>query len=74
MQKIAVLSDIHGNIAALERVVDDLRSRHVDGVINLGDHVSGPLWPAETIRCLIRQDWIKIQNAMALPIAMRFSN
>ena len=44
MKKIAVLSDIHGNIAALKAVVDDIQRKNVDQVINLGDHVSGPLW------------------------------
>jgi predicted phosphodiesterase len=60
MQKIAVLSDIHGNIAALEQVVDDIKTRQVDAVFNLGDHVSGPLWPKETIEFLMKQDWIQI--------------
>ena len=60
MQKIAVLSDIHGNILALEKVIDDIRTRGVDCVFNLGDHVSGPLWPKETIRLLMAQDWMHI--------------
>jgi predicted phosphodiesterase len=62
MQKIAVLSDIHGNIAALEKVVEDIKSRQVDGVFNLGDHVSGPLWPKETLEFLREQDWIQIRG------------
>jgi putative phosphoesterase len=62
MNKIAILSDIHGNIAALERVNDDLMSRQVDCVFNLGDHVSGPLWPKETIQFLMKQDWIQIKG------------
>lgn len=60
MKKIAILSDIHGNIIALEKVVEDLERRQVDKVFNLGDHVSGPLWPQETIRFLMAQDWIHI--------------
>ena len=35
MKKIAVLSDIHGNNAALEAVVDDLKRKHVDMVIKV---------------------------------------
>ena len=38
MQKIALLSDIHGNLPALERVVADLQRRGVERVLNLGDH------------------------------------
>ncbi len=62
MNKIAILSDIHGNLAALERVAADLRSRRADLVVNLGDHVSGPLWPKETIRFLMAQDWIHLRG------------
>lgn len=60
MKKTAILSDIHGNIIALEKVVEDLERRQVDRVVNLGDHVSGPLWPQETIRFLKAQNWLQI--------------
>lgn len=60
MRKIAILSDIHGNIAALEKVVADIESRQVDCVFNLGDHISGPLYPKETLQFLMKQDWIHI--------------
>lgn len=60
MKKIAVISDIHGNIVALEAVVQDIQRRNVEAVINLGDHVSGPLWPQETLEYLKRQDWMHI--------------
>lgn len=60
MQKIAFLSDIHGNILALEAVVTDLRQRGVDTIAALGDLVSGPLWPKETIQFLMKQDWMAI--------------
>jgi predicted phosphodiesterase len=50
--KIAVISDIHANVLALEAVLDDIASRDVDVTINLGDCVSGPLWPRETIELL----------------------
>lgn len=62
MQKIAIISDIHGNIVALEKVVEDIQARHVDCVFNLGDHASGPLWPKETVRFLMAQDWIHIRG------------
>ena len=59
-KKIAVISDIHGNIVALEAVVADIKRKKVDQVINLGDHISGPLWPKETIAFLMQQSWINI--------------
>ena len=36
--KIAVLPDIHGNLAALEAVVDDARSRGVDAFVAQAEH------------------------------------
>lgn len=60
MKRIAVISDIHGNILALEKVIDDIAQRDVDLIVNLGDHVSGPLWPKETVEYLKRQEWIQI--------------
>lgn len=51
--RIAVIADIHGNILALDAVLDDLKRRGgADLVVNLGDCVSGPLWPAETMQRL----------------------
>jgi predicted phosphodiesterase len=60
MQKIAIVSDIHGNILALEKVAADIETREVDGVFNLGDHISGPLYPKETLDFLMKQDWVHI--------------
>jgi len=45
--RIAVIADIHGNLPALEAIFADIRCREVDRTINLGDYVSGPLWPRE---------------------------
>jgi predicted phosphodiesterase len=46
--RIAVISDIHGNLPALEAVLADIAAERVDRIVNLGDIVSGPLWAAET--------------------------
>lgn len=55
--RIAIVSDIHGNLPALETIVKDFGRRGVDAVVNLGDHVSGPLLPRETADFLMAQDW-----------------
>ncbi|QNM95624.1 metallophosphoesterase family protein [Chitinimonas koreensis] len=55
--RLALVSDIHGNLPALEAVLADLARRAVDRIANLGDSLSGPLWPAETAALLMRQDW-----------------
>ncbi len=55
--RIALLSDIHGNLPALEAVLADLRQRGCDMVANLGDCLSGPLWPLETAQLLMAENW-----------------
>ena len=57
MTRIAILSDIHGNLAALDAVVADAEARRCTGFVNLGDSLSGPLWPAETADWLMARDW-----------------
>lgn len=54
--KIAVLSDIHGNIAALEAVLAHAAGLAPDRIVNLGDICSGALWPAETADRLMALD------------------
>ena len=46
--RLAVISDIHGNLLALEAVLADIEARGVDAIVNLGDCVTSPLWPKET--------------------------
>ncbi|MEP7011753.1 MAG: metallophosphoesterase family protein [Acidobacteriota bacterium] len=58
--RIALLSDIHGNLAALEAVAADLKKRGVDQIVNLGDLVSGPLLPLETAQYLMAEGWLTI--------------
>ena len=47
-QRFAVVSDIHGNLPALAAVIAEMAAAGIQDVVNLGDIVSGPLWPAET--------------------------
>jgi len=42
MLKIALLADIHGNLPALEAVLEEAASLRVDGYISAGDMVTGP--------------------------------
>lgn len=55
--KLAVVSDIHGNLAALDAVLDDIAREGVDATLNLGDILSGPLQPCETADRLMALDW-----------------
>jgi putative phosphoesterase len=49
---VAVLSDIHGNLPALEAVLEEVRAAHVDGIIVPGDLYPGPM-PADTMTTLL---------------------
>jgi predicted phosphodiesterase len=51
--RIAIVSDIHGNLPALEAVWSAIAREQPARVVNLGDIASGPLWPAETVRWLM---------------------
>lgn len=53
MLRIAALSDIHGNVWALEAVLEDARRQGVDLIVDTGDLLSGPLEPAATADLLI---------------------
>ena len=56
MIKIAAISDIHGNLAALKAVLADIKGHAPDLIVNLGDSLSGPLFPAECADCLLSLD------------------
>ena len=56
--RLAAIADVHGNLVALEAVLADLRARSPDLLVNLGDCVTSPLWPRETLDLL---------DALALP-------
>ena len=58
--RIAIISDIHGNLPALEAVTKDIGRRGVDSIVNLGDSLSGPLLPLETAQFLMAQDWVHL--------------
>jgi predicted phosphodiesterase len=62
MLRIAVLADVHGNLPALEVVLDDVARRDAGLVVNLGDLASGPLWPRETMERLSRLDAVTVRG------------
>lgn len=62
MPKIAVLSDIHANIWALEAVLEDAHARGITTLINLGDALYGPLAPGDTYERLRDLDMISVSG------------
>jgi predicted phosphodiesterase len=53
--KIAVISDVHGNLNALQEVLADADRFGVDQIFNLGDTLGGPLESARTADLLMQR-------------------
>lgn len=53
--RVAAIYDIHGNLPALEAVIEEIRQAAVDLVVVGGDIVPGPM-PRETLVCLLDLD------------------
>jgi len=56
----AVISDIHGNIAALDAVLDDIQRRGITRIVNLGDSLSGPFDGRATADRLMALDLLTV--------------
>ncbi|MFC5450818.1 metallophosphoesterase family protein [Paenibacillus aestuarii] len=52
MDKIAVISDIHGNMPALESVLADIQQRGISRIICLGDLVGKGPHPDQVVDCI----------------------
>ena len=53
--KVALLSDIHGNVFALQSVLNAVKKKGIDTLIVTGDFVGYYFWPAEVFALL--KDW-----------------
>jgi predicted phosphodiesterase len=62
MMKLAAIADVHGNCVALEAVLEDIADRGITEVVNLGDHVSGPLEARRTADLLITRGFPSIRG------------
>jgi protein phosphatase len=49
MERIAVISDIHANLVALEAVLEDIKRRKIDKIFCLGDIVMKGASPCEVV-------------------------
>ncbi|KAB2657444.1 metallophosphoesterase family protein [Brucella tritici] len=61
-ERFAVISDIHGNSDALAAVLADIDALQIETIINLGDHLSGPLAARETADMLMAREMICIRG------------
>jgi len=61
-ERFAVISDIHGNSDALAAVLADIDALQIETIVNLGDHLSGPLAARETADMLMAREMICIRG------------
>lgn len=54
--RLAIISDVHGNLHALDAVLDDIATEGVDATLALGDFLSGPFDPAGVADRMIALD------------------
>lgn len=52
-QRFAVIADIHSNSDALAAVLQDIAGQGIKSIVNLGDHLSGPMAARETADLLM---------------------
>lgn len=58
IQRIAIVSDVHGNLLALDAVLEDLEGRGpFDAVIGGGDYCAGGVYPAECVAEFMERGW-----------------
>src|ERR1051326_5206509 len=55
--RIAIISDVHGNLTALEAVLADLRRQKPDLIFHGGDIPYGGCNPCQVIDCIMQQGW-----------------
>lgn len=60
--RFAAIADVHGNLPALVAVLADIAAFGITDVVNLGDHVSGPLEAARTADLLIARDFPSVRG------------
>lgn len=60
--RFAVIADAHGNADALAAVLADIDAQNVGQILNLGDHVSGPLAPGETAALTLARGMISVRG------------
>ena len=58
--KIAVISDVHANLHALERVIEEAEKRGIDIFVNAGDSIGFGPYPNEVIELLCEKNTLSV--------------
>jgi len=72
--KIAIISDIHGNLEALKSTLADIRKRNVDKIICLGDIIAKGVHPKQCIDLVRENCEIVLQGNCDKYFSMEHSN
>jgi putative phosphoesterase len=59
--RVAAISDIHGNLPALEAVLAEIEDENVDAIVVAGDTISGP-WAAEAFDRVVAADALVVRG------------
>lgn len=60
--RIAILSDIHSNLPALDAVLADLKTQGVDRVVVAGDAINGGVFPTEVLDLIYTEQWEMVRG------------
>ena len=72
--KIAIISDIHGNLEALKATLKDIEKRKVDKIICLGDIIAKGVHPKECIELIRKNCEIALQGNCDLHFSKEYNN
>ena len=60
--RLAIISDIHSNLPALEAVLADLETQAVDRIIVAGDAINGGVFPTEVLDIIYTEQWEMVRG------------
>lgn len=72
--KIAVISDVHGNLEALKATLNDIKKREVDKIICIGDTIAKGVHPSECIKLVKENCEIVLQGNVDKHFSTTFDN
>ena len=62
MTRLAVLADIHGNLTALQAVMDDMAQFDVDQVVVAGDSINWGPFSREVLEIITARNWAIVRR------------
>ena len=68
MEKIAIISDIHGNITALKAVLKDIKEKGIKRIFCLGDMLIKCSEPRECVETVLKECEVVIQGNCELRV------